>query len=76
MFVGVLLHYDDPFCHLNNLYFTDPIWLNQLISTVVIPHKTDGLVTNGILTKEDLIGLFDGDLSSVVQSFLPQFLRY
>ncbi|KAK3698088.1 hypothetical protein QZH41_017526 [Actinostola sp. cb2023] len=72
---GVLLHYDDPVTHLNDLFFTDPVWLSHVVSSVVLSRKPSGLVTNGIITRKDLIGFMEDDNSVVVLNFLPQFLR-
>ena len=44
--VGALFHYDDRRHNLDDLYFVDPSWLYELVSTVVIrnPYVQDGIL--------------------------------
>ena len=76
--LGVLLHYDDPVAHLHDLFFIDPVWLSQLVSSVVVDRKPSKLTAvNGIVNKNDLISFLeeDDEKSVIAKKFLPQFLR-
>ena len=53
--VGALLHYDDHKHHLNDLYFVDPRWLCNFISTVVTVKQ---YVRQGILQIKNTSLLF------------------
>jgi len=37
---GVLLHYDDCYCNLNDLYFVDPSWFCDIMSTIITAQTT------------------------------------
>ena len=47
--VGTLLHYDDRKHNLDDLYFVDPRWLCDLMSTVVTVKQRNPYVKQGIL---------------------------
>ena len=47
--VGALLHYDDRKHNLDDLYFVDPRWLCDLLSTVVSVIQQNSYVKHGIL---------------------------
>ena len=56
--VGTLLHYDDHKYNLDDLYFVDPCWLCDLMSTVVTVTKRNPCVKQGILKNKDIPLLF------------------
>ena len=56
--VGALLHYDDRKHNLDDLYFVDPRWLCDLMSTVVTVKQRNPYVKQGILKSKDVALLF------------------
>ncbi|EDO37102.1 predicted protein [Nematostella vectensis] len=71
---GVLVHYDDPVAHLSDVFFVKPEWLCHVISSVVTTGNDKGLVTNGILKRDDLHFLFKPEVGSHAE-LTPQLLR-
>ena len=70
--VGSLLHYDDRKNNLDGLYFVDPCWLCDMMSTVVTIEERNPFIKNGILTQAELSLLYR---SQPFQSeFLDQYL--
>ena len=55
---GLLLHYDDSQYNLDDLYFVDPHWLCDLVSTVLTVTKQNPCVKQGILKNKDIPLLF------------------
>ena len=55
--IGALLHYDDHKCNLDNLYFIDPYWLCDFMSTIVTVKEWNPLV-KGIISTKNLPFLF------------------
>ena len=55
---GLLLHYDDQKYSLDDLYFVDPCWLCDLISTFLAVAKQNSCVKRGILKNKDIPLLF------------------
>ena len=56
--VGALLHYDDRKHNLDDLYFVDPRWLCDLMSTVVTVKQRNPYVKQGILRSKNIPLLF------------------
>ena len=56
--VGALLHYDDRKHNLDDLYFVDPRWLYDLMSTVVTVKQRNPYVKQGILRSKNIPLLF------------------
>ena len=56
--VGALLHYDDRKHNLDDLYFVDPRWLCDLMSTVVTVQQRNPYVKQGILRSKNIPILF------------------
>ena len=56
--VGALLHYDDRKHNLDDLYFVDPRWLCELMSTVVTVKQRNPYVKQGILRSKNILLLF------------------
>ena len=56
--VGALLHYDDRKDNLDDLYFVDPRWLCDLMSTVVTVKQRNPYVKQGILRSKNIPLLF------------------
>ena len=56
--VGALLHYDDRKHNLDDLYFVDPRWLCDLMSTVVTVKERNPYVKQGILRNKNIPLLF------------------
>ena len=56
--VGALLHYDDRKHNLDDLYFVDPCWLCNLVSTVVTVINQNPCVEQGILKNKNIPLLF------------------
>ena len=56
--VGALLHYDDRKNNLDDLYFVDPHWLCDLMSTVVTFQQQNPYVKQGILRSKNIPLLF------------------
>ena len=56
--VGALLHYDDQKHNLDDLYFVDPRWLCDLVSTVVTVKQRNPYVKQGILRSKNIPLLF------------------
>ena len=56
--VGALLHYDDGKHNLDDLYFVDPCWLCELMSTVVTVKQRNPYMKQGILRSKNVILLF------------------
>ena len=56
--VGSLLHYDDRKHNLDDLYFVDPRWLCDLMSTIVTVKERNPFVKQGILRSKDIPVLF------------------
>ena len=52
--VGALLHYDDRKHNLDDLYFVDPCWLCDLMSTVVTVKQRNTYVKQGILRSKNI----------------------
>ena len=52
--VGALLHYDDSKYDLHDLYFVDPCWLCDLMSTVVTIKEKNPYLKHGILRSENI----------------------
>ena len=57
--VGALLHYDDRKHNLDDLYFVDPRWLCDLMSTVVTVKQRNPYVKQGILRSKNITLLFE-----------------
>ena len=53
---GVLLHYDDA--TLDDLYFVDPQWLCDFLSSIITVREINPFSINGIMKMEDLQHLF------------------
>ena len=53
---GVLLHYDDA--TLDDLYFLDPQWLCDFLSSIITVREINPFATNGIMKMDDLQHLF------------------
>ena len=70
--VGSLLHYDDRKNNLDDLYFVDPRWLCDMMSTVVAVPQKNPFVRNGILPRMSLSILFHGKLFPL--EYLEQYL--
>ena len=71
--VGALLHYDDRKHNLNDLYFIDPCWLCDLMSTVVTVKERNPYVKQGILKSKNVPLLFKKD-KPFINKYLNQFL--
>ena len=56
--VGSLLHYDDRKHNLDDLYFVDPRWLCDLMSTIVTVKERNPFVKQGILRSKNIPVLF------------------
>ena len=56
--IGALLHYDDRKHNLDDLYFVDPCWLCDLMSTVVTIEEQNPFVKRGILRSKNIPLLF------------------
>ena len=56
--VGALLHYDDRKHNLDDLYFVDPRWLCDPMSTVITVKQRNPYVRQGILRSKDICLLF------------------
>jgi len=56
--VGAVLHYDDYKHHLDDLYFVDPRWLCDLMSTVITVKVRNPYVRQGILRSKNIPLLF------------------
>ena len=56
--IGALLHYDDRKHNLDDLYFVDPRWLCDLMSTVVTVKQRNPYVKQGILRSKNIPLLF------------------
>ena len=56
--IGALLHYDDRKHNLDDLYFVDPCWLCDLMSTVVTIEERNPFVKQGILRSKNIPLLF------------------
>ena len=56
--IGALLHYDDRKHNLDDLYFVDPCWLCDLMSTVVTIRERNPYVKQGILRSRNIPLLF------------------
>ena len=56
--VGALLHYDDRKHNLDDLYFVDPCWLYDLMSTVVTIKERNPYIKQGILRIKNIPLLF------------------
>ena len=56
--IGALLHYDDRKHNLDDLYFVDPCWLCDLMSTVVTIKERNPFVKQGILRSKNIPLLF------------------
>ena len=69
---GALLHYDDHRHNLDDLYFVDPNWLCDLISTVVTVKQWNPHVKQGILRSKHLSLFFKG--KHFPSKFFYQFL--
>ena len=52
--VGALVHYDDRKHNLDDLYFVDPRWLCDLMSTVVTIKERNPYVKHGVLRSKNL----------------------
>ena len=52
--IGALLHYDDRKHNLDDLYFVDPRWLCDLMSTVVTVKPRNPYVKQGILRSKNI----------------------
>ena len=52
--VGALLHYDDRKHNLDELYFVDPRWLCELLSTVVNVKQQNPYMKQGILRSKNI----------------------
>ena len=52
--VGALLHYDDRKHNLDDLYFVDPCWLCDLMSTIVTIKERNPYVKQGILRSKNI----------------------
>ena len=70
--VGSLLHYDDRKDNLDDLYFVDPRWLCDLMSTVVTIHEKNPYINNGIIQRTALPLLYKGKQFST--KYLEQYL--
>ena len=70
--VGSLLHYDDRKNNLDDLYFVDPRWLCDMMSTVVTMEERNPFIKNGILTQAELSLLYRNKL--LPSEFLDQYL--
>jgi serine/threonine protein kinase len=70
--VGSLLHYDDRKNNLDDLYFVDPRWLCDMMSTVVTIEQRNPFVKNGIIQRTSLPLLYKGD--QFPTEFLEQYL--
>lgn len=55
---GILIHYNDV--ALNDLYFLDPQWLCDILSTVVTIREINPFAAKGIMKIKDLLVLFKG----------------
>ena len=56
--IGTLLHYDDRKYNLDDLYFVDPCWLCDLMSTVITVKEWNPFVNQGILQSKNIPLLF------------------
>ena len=56
--VGALLHYDDRKHNLDDLYFVDPRWLCDLMSTVVTVQQRNPYVKQGFLRSKNIPLIF------------------
>ena len=70
--VGSLLHYDDRKNNLDDLYFVDPRWLCDMMSTVVTIEQRNPYVKNGIIHRSSLPLLYRG--KQFPTEFLEQYL--
>ena len=70
--VGSLLHYDDRKNNLDDLYFVDPRWLCDMMSTVVTIEERNPFIKNGILTQAELSLLYRS--KQFPSEFLDQYL--
>ena len=70
--VGSLLHYDDRKNNLDDLYFVDPRWLCDMMSTVVTIEQRNPYVKNGIIHHSSLPLLYRG--KQFPTEFLEQYL--
>ena len=70
--VGSLLHYDDRKNNLDELYFVDPRWLCDMMSTVVTIEERNPFIKNGIITQAELSLLYRS--KQFPSEFLDQYL--
>ena len=56
--IGSLIHYEDHKCNLDDLYFVDPRWLCDLMSTVVTIKEQNLYVKQGILRSKHISLVF------------------
>ena len=75
VFVGVLVYVDNPSCQLNNLIFTNPLWLFHLLAHVVT--KKVARRSKGILTRMEVEKLIRDDVgfANLPNELLPPLLR-
>ena len=69
---GSLLHYDDRKNNLDDLYFVDPRWLCDMMSTVVTIHEKNPFINNGIIHKSSLPLQYRG--KQFPEEYLDQYL--
>ena len=69
--VGSLLHYDDRYNNLDDLYFMDPCWLCDMMSTVVTIKERNLSINTGIVTQAELTLLYK---SKQFPEFIDQYL--
>ena len=76
--VGALLHYDDRKNNLDDLYFVDPRWLCDLMSTIVTVKERNPYVKKGILHSKYIPLLFKNQHfpSKYFQQYLTLLSRF
>ena len=73
--IGVLLHYDDRRCNLDDLYFIDPAWLCDFVSTLVttLQRNCHLNLKEGIVSSKNFCHFFD-DMSFFPIKYFQQCL--
>ncbi|KAJ8046650.1 Leucine-rich repeat serine/threonine-protein kinase 2 [Holothuria leucospilota] len=55
---GVILHYDDPALHLENLFFVQPEWLCKIMAQVITVREINPFINSqGVMRKTDIYQL-------------------
>lgn len=74
LFLGIILHYDDPNQDLRDLYFISPSWLCDLMAKVVTIREAHNFIRDGILFERDIPFIIDEN-RRFPREFYPKYLR-